>query len=192
MGYGWVFPHDNYSSVGIGGVLKHFSHPRKKMLKFLNSYNIRENYKLKGHQIPGGGFKRKVTNPRTILTGDAAGFVDVFAGEGLAYAIRSGQLAVITINECLKNNDNNYNLKMYDQLCENEFGNDLKCSLFFTRLLHSFPGIFFNIMLKNKEVIDKYLDIPANNCTYKKYVLWLFLRIPKFLIFNPKRLIKDN
>ena len=192
MGYGWVFPHDNYSSVGIGGVLKHFSHPRKKMLTFLDFYNIKSNYKLKGHQIPGGGINRKVSSSRTILTGDAAGFVDTFAGEGLAYAIRSGQLAIKTIENCIKNNEKNNDLKMYERLCEKEFGNDLKCSLFFTRLLHSFPRIFFNIMYNNQEVVDKYLDIPTNNCTYKKYVLWLFLRIPKFLIFNPNRLSKDN
>jgi geranylgeranyl reductase family protein len=192
MGYGWIFPHDKYSSVGIGGVLNHFSHPKKKMLKFLDSNNYKSNYKLKGHQIPGGGINRKVSSPRTILTGDAAGFVDTFAGEGLAYAIRSGQLAVKTIDKCIKKNDNKNDLKMYDRLCEKEFGNDLKCSLFFTRLLHSFPGIFFNIMFKNKEVVDKYLDIPANNCTYKQYVLWLFLCIPKFLIFNRKRFSKYN
>jgi len=192
MGYGWVFPHDKYSSVGVGGVLNYLPHPRKKMLKFLDSNNFKTNYKLKGHQIPGGGIKRKVSSHRTILTGDAAGFVDTFAGEGLAYAIRSGQLAIKTIDRCIKNNEDNTDLKMYDRLCEKEFGNDLKCSLFFTRLLHSFPRIFFNIMFKNKEVVDKYLDIPANNCTYKKYVLWLFLRIPKFLIFNPNRISKDN
>ncbi|MFW9875332.1 MAG: geranylgeranyl reductase family protein, partial [Candidatus Thorarchaeota archaeon] len=183
MGYGWIFPHDKYSSVGIGGVLQYFSHPKKKMLKFLDLHNFKTNYKLKGHQIPGGGIKRTVTSSRTILTGDAAGFVDTFAGEGLAYAIRSGQLAVKTIHKCIKNNDNKNGLKMYDRLCDIEFGNDLNCSLFFTRILHSFPRIFFNIMFNNKEVVDKYLDIPANNCTYKKYVLWLFLRIPKFLIF---------
>lgn len=188
MGYGWVFPLNNYYSVGIGGVLKYLPHPKKEMLRFLDSNNFENNNKLKGHLIPGGGFRRKTIGTRVILTGDAAGFVDIFAGEGLAYAIRSGQLAVKTIENVLIAHEDLNKICQYEKLCEQEFGDNLKFSLFFTRLIHSFPSISFNIMLKNDEIIDKYLDILANNLTYKKYVKWLVLRLPKFLIFNPKQI----
>ncbi len=92
-GYGWIFPHKTYYSVGIGGVIKDFPHPKESMLEFLNENGFSGEYKLHGHKIPWGGLKRKLTGSRVLLSGDAAGFVDSFSGEGLAYAISSGQFA---------------------------------------------------------------------------------------------------
>jgi len=89
-GYGWVFPHGNYYSVGIGGVVKDLSHPKETMLKFLKDNGFTGDYKLHGHKIPRGGVKRRITGSRVLLVGDAAGFADAFSGEGLAYAISSG------------------------------------------------------------------------------------------------------
>jgi len=80
-GYGWVFPHRTYYSVGIGGLVKDLPHPRKTMLEFLNNNGFIGDYKLKGHKIPLGGATRKIMGSRILLSGDAAGFVGAFSGE---------------------------------------------------------------------------------------------------------------
>lgn len=67
--------------------------PKTAMKDFLAANGFSGEYKLKWSIIPAGGIKRKITGSRTVLCGDAAGFVDAFYGEGIAYAIRSGQLA---------------------------------------------------------------------------------------------------
>ena len=79
-GYGWIFPHKTYYSVGIGGLVKDLPHPKETMLEFLKQSGFTGDYKLKGHKIPLGGLKRKVSSSRVLLSGDAAGFVDAFSG----------------------------------------------------------------------------------------------------------------
>lgn len=34
-GYGWVFPHKTYYSVGIGGFVNDFPHPKEFILEFV-------------------------------------------------------------------------------------------------------------------------------------------------------------
>lgn len=43
-GYGWIFPHKTYYSVGIGGVIRDFPHPKYSMLKFLKENGFSGQY----------------------------------------------------------------------------------------------------------------------------------------------------
>jgi len=180
-GYGWIFPHEKYFSVGIGGLAKSLPHPKKKMLDFLNENNFISNCKLHSHIIPAGGIKRRITSPRVILSGDSAGFVDSFYGEGIAYAIRSGQIAVEVISEIVLNNKDLKTLKNYEVICKSEFIDNLKYSLILSKLIHSYPSIFLKIFT-NDEVINKYLEVPSMKTSYKSYIKWLIPRMPKFLL----------
>jgi len=115
MGFGWVFPHSGYYSVGIAGIAKYLNNPKIKMRKFLDSVGFRDRYSIKRHLIPTGGIKRKLTTSRVVLTGDAAGFLDSFYGEGISYAIRSGQIASETISRIIKQEDS-ITMEDYDSL----------------------------------------------------------------------------
>ncbi len=46
-----------------------------------------------GHLIPTGPRKGGFVRGRVLLVGDAAGLVDPLTGEGISYAVRSGQIA---------------------------------------------------------------------------------------------------
>jgi len=183
-GYGWIFPHDNYFSAGIGGLVQDLPNPKKAMLDFLAANGFKGKYKLKGHLIPAGGIKRNIISRRVILSGDAAGFVDSFYGEGIAYAIRSGQLAAETVSRIIIQNNKKNLIKEYPIRCQNEFGNNLKYSLILSKLMHRFPDIFFKIFAGNEDVIDKYLEIPSSKRSYKSYLQWLILRLPKYLLLK--------
>ena len=89
MGYGWIFPHQGYYSVGIGGLADRLIHPRTVMQEFLKANGFVGHYRLHGHLIPLGGVSRRIASSRVLLAGDSAGFVDGFTGEGIYYAIRS-------------------------------------------------------------------------------------------------------
>lgn len=174
-GYGWIFPHKTYYSVGIGGVVKDLSHPKETMLEFLRVNGFRGEYKLHGHKIPWGGIKRKVSGSRVLLSGDAAGFVDSFSGEGLAYAISSGQFAAEVIAEiCLHNGKTKY-LNRYESLCQAEFGTHLKYSLMFSKIMHRFPEKTFKIFTSSDKMIDKYLEVADFSINYKDYLRWSLL-----------------
>lgn len=176
-GYGWIFPHKTYYSVGIGGVVKDLSHPKEAMLEFLRVNGFRGDYKLHGHKIPWGGIKRKVSGSRVLLSGDAAGFVDSFSGEGLAYAISSGQFAAEVIAEICLHNGKTKDLNRYESLCQAEFGTHLKYSLMFSRIMHRFPEKTFKIFTSSDEMIDKYLEVVDFSINYKDYLRWSLLNV---------------
>lgn len=187
MGYGWIFPHEKYYSVGIGGLAKDLHNPKKMMMDFLKSNGFDGNYKLNVHLIPAGGIKRNITSSRVVLSGDAAGFVDSFYGEGIAYAIRSGQVAVEVISDILLSKNKPSSLKNYESICEREFSDNLKYSLLLSKMMHRFPKIFFKILTSNEDVIDKFIEVTALKRTYKSYIKWLIPRIPKYLLFKSSK-----
>ncbi|HWR24833.1 MAG TPA: geranylgeranyl reductase family protein [Methanosarcina sp.] len=174
-GYGWIFPHKTYYSVGIGGVVRNFPHPRRSMLEFLRENGFSGDYKLHGHKIPWGGLKRKIRGSRILLSGDAAGFVDAFLGEGLAYAISSGQFAAEVIAGICLCGGNIKDLSRYESLCQAEFGTHLKYSLLFSKVMHSFPDRTFKILTSNEKMINKYLDVVDFKINYKDYLRWSLL-----------------
>jgi len=174
-GYGWIFPHKTYYSVGIGGVVKDFQRPKESMLKFLKENGFSGEYKIHGHKIPMGGHKRKVMGPRVLLSGDTAGFVDAFLGEGLAYAISSGQFAAEAIAEICLQGKGPKDLNKYETLCQAEFGTNLKYSLMFSKIMHRFSDRTFKIFTSSDRMIDKFLEIMDSTINYKDYLRWALL-----------------
>lgn len=174
-GYGWIFPHQTYYSVGIGGVISDIPHPKEAMLRFLRDNGFSGEYKLHGHKIPWGGLKRKIRSSRILLSGDAAGFVDSFSGEGIAYAIKSGQFAAEVIAGICLSNKSMKDLGKYESLCQSEFGTHLKYSLMFSRIMHSFPDRTFKIFTSNEKMIDKYLEVADFTINYKDYLRWCLM-----------------
>lgn len=173
-GYGWIFPHRGYYSVGMGGLCSRLSHPRQSMRQFLKNSGFSEDHKLSGHLIPQGGNKRRIAQGRILLAGDAAGFVDAFLGEGISYAMSSGKIAGQVIGE----ESFHQVARSYEMRINKDFGEDLRYSLFFAKIMHSFPEVFLRIMASEEEILDKYIDIAAARISYKDFMRWLIPRIP--------------
>jgi len=195
-GYGWVFPHRGYFSVGIGGLASRLPDPKGVMRGFLASTGFSPDIDLKGWPIPAGGVRRNTIADRLLLVGDAAGFVDTFYGEGLAFAIRSGQLAAEAAAAALKEGDcTRKGLQPYAVHCEQEFGRDLRYSLYFSRLMHRFPGVFLRLLAADAQVLDKYVEVPARRRSYRSYLAWLLPRAPLYLArlgLKPRRHKEQN
>jgi geranylgeranyl reductase family protein len=174
-GYGWIFPHAGYYSVGVMGIAQYFKNPKKVMLDFLEENGFTGNFPIRSHIIPVGGMARKTINSRLLLSGDAAGFVEAFSGEGIAYAIRSGQLAAETIAGIMMYGRKLNYIQKYESRCRQEFGNYLASSLKLEKVMHRFPEISFKLAVSNREILEKYLDEVVINRNYKGYVQWLLL-----------------
>lgn len=173
QGYGWIFPHRGYYSVGIGGVVEYVHSPKTVMLDFLKRNGFQGDYKLHGHTIPSGGIDRDLVGSRIVLSGDSAGFVDTFTGEGLAYAIRSGQIAVEVISEILSSDQHAGSLSRYSSICQSEFGEHLRYSRLFSKIMYTYPDLAFRIFIGQEEIFDKFLDVVAFKITYKDLLKWL-------------------
>lgn len=149
-GYGWVFPKRSGVSVGIGGSLAQIENPRQIFDDFCKTVSDLKGIKIEAatvgaHLEPAGGFNHKVVADNTLLVGDAAGFADPFTGEGIYYAIKSGQLAADTAKEALKRGrfDSGFLFKNYAKTCDKEFGKDLRVALQITQLLQNHIDTFF-------------------------------------------------
>jgi geranylgeranyl reductase family protein len=98
QGYIWVFPRCGHLSVGIGGKHEPAQSLRKRLDCYMDERGIsRSGATYFGHMLPSldsAGWKRnRVAGDGWMAVGDAAGLVDPITGEGIYYAIRSGDLA---------------------------------------------------------------------------------------------------
>jgi geranylgeranyl reductase family protein len=183
-GYAWVFDHGSYRSVGVGGLYSCFQSPLATFRKFLSQRGFAaETIEPTGHFIPCGGIERRLCSDRVLLAGDAAGFVDSFLGEGLAYAIRSGQLAAeVALLAARQDDFSSSRLALYDRRCRREFGRNLRHSLLFTRMMHAWPSLFLRMLASDEEILRKYLLVPSAKMSYRQYMAWLVARVPVFLL----------
>ncbi len=182
-GYGWIFPHDRYFSMGIGGLRGRIANPINLMKDFLVGHGFDSRYKLRSHFLPIGGIRRKIADHRVLLVGDAAGFVDAFVGEGIGYAIMSGKLAAETICESLPRADTaGKDLGAFQEKCDAHFGARLRQSFYLDTVLHSLPGVFLRILASRPEVVDTLLNVAVWKMTYREFLLWFLPRIPHFLL----------
>ena len=157
-----------------------FSAPRETMLSFLQSHGYSPHPPgLRGHFIPAGGIKRRTANGRIMLAGDSGGFVDSFYGEGLAYAVRSGQLAAEVAHRYSKERFVGTRCeKAYLRRCREAFERDLAYSLRFTRLMHFCPSLFLRLLVCEERFLAQFLDIPLRHSSYRRFLFWMIPRLP--------------
>jgi len=174
-GYGWIFPHRGYYSVGIGGLASQIRYPRMIMKGFLEDNGFEGDQTIiHGHTIPQGGKKKRIALGRVLLTGDAASLVDSFTGEGIYYALRSGEMAARAIGE-EKERDV---ARLYEKRCNKELGEELRYALILSQAMHSHPKAFSWMLERHNEVLDRYIEIAAAKRSYKDFVRWLVPRLP--------------
>jgi len=156
FGYGWLFPKKSSISIGIGGGLAYLNKAQNIFEGFCNIVSKLKNINLKEHKFraqlaPAGGFNRKIVADKTILVGDAAGFIDPFSGEGIYYAIRSGQIAANACKKAIdkKETSRAFLEKNYVKACNEDFIKDLKVALRITGLVHNHFDTFFNTLKKS-------------------------------------------
>lgn len=120
------------------------------------------------HLAPTGGIKRRLVTDRVILVGDAAGFIDPFTGEGIYYAIRSGQLAALACAESIEKDNFGADFleKKYARVCNNDFGKDLRIALRLSNRVHDHPDIFFDALQHNSK--SSWFDLATGKTTYRK------------------------
>jgi geranylgeranyl reductase family protein len=97
-GYGWVFPKREHLSIGVGNWPGKDVHLREHLKGYMERLGIvSRKAEMHGYVIPmltAKGMKEAVFAARGILLcGDAAGFADPVTGEGITFAIASGQAA---------------------------------------------------------------------------------------------------
>lgn len=128
-GYGWFFPKRGFVNIGIGSSLgiKNATKVYQRFVSHLKELGLLPSQGLtlqasKGYLIPFGHPLPMTFNKKTLVVGDAAGFVSPLTGEGLYYGITSGKLAAETLDAALTEE---CDLAIYQTKWMASFGNDL-------------------------------------------------------------------
>ena len=135
--------------------------------------------RVNSHLIPAGGFDRKIHGDRVLLAGDAAGFVDSFLGEGLYYALKSGEIAAeVAINAVERGDFSERSLHEYVVRCKKEFNYNLKSALKFANFAYDHMDVVLRVLQKDDRVFREYLRTVRGDMTYTDFNRWCILRSP--------------
>jgi geranylgeranyl reductase family protein len=146
-GYIWVFPRCGHLSVGICGKGESAQCLRARLERYMDERGLsRANATFYGHMLPSlelrGWRNNRLAGDGWIAVGDAGGLVDPITGEGLYYAIRSGDLAsrlLLADYEPAKRAD------QYRQMISRDFGHDLTYGAGLAKRLFGSYILFSNV-----------------------------------------------
>jgi geranylgeranyl reductase family protein len=140
-GYGWVFPKKEHLNIGFSIINRDKNQqPKHNLLNWYQDYitllkekNLIPQH-LKETPVKGGALLtqplEKTYADRFLLVGDAAGFINPLTGEGIYYAMVSGQIAAEIITEALEKKQMTQEfLSQYQTRWQNDFGKDINLIL---------------------------------------------------------------
>jgi geranylgeranyl reductase len=100
--YGWVFPHGDTTSVGVGSAIKGFDlRAATRALREAAGLGAQQTLREEGAPLPLKPLRRWDNGRDTVLVGDAAGVVAPSSGEGIYFAMDCGRLAAQAAGEFL-------------------------------------------------------------------------------------------
>lgn len=100
--YGWIFPHGDTASVGVGSAVKGFSlRDAVRDLRATAGLSACDTIRGEGAPIPLRPLRRWDNGRDVVLAGDAAGVVAPASGEGIYYAMSGGRHAAQAVGEFL-------------------------------------------------------------------------------------------
>ena len=178
-GYCWVFPKHNVASVGVMVSRKAAKRASGCLEAFLGSGNFGERRveRTHGALIPlHPGRTGPLHRGRALLAGDAAALVDPFLGEGIYYAIQSGQLAAAAILQAASNGGD---LMCYEMAISTEIAPELEAAGGLSRLAHRFPRLWFTLLKRRRGMIDHFRKVLMGEENYRSFADRAWAGIPR-------------
>ncbi len=183
MGYAWLFPKREYILAGIGGRPIEAKILIQRLRSYLRSHGLSDDVRVRGCFLPMSRFRHNVYADRIMLTGDAAGFVDSFSGEGIRWAILSAKIAARTAIKCHeKNRFSADELKEYQDQCFSNFGTDLLRSAKLAELMFGHPWVLLGTAVVNDKILKMYIKTITGEISFREYADWLRIRFPLFFL----------
>ncbi len=148
-GYGWIFPKRDGLSIGVGEFVRGDSRPKRSFQQFSQEEPSLAGLTIPtpvGHPIPvfnrhpgvkGNKWNGGLVHGRAVLVGDAGHLVDPLLGEGILYAVRSGQLAGTNIVNFLLGEQGK--LEDYEQAIMQEFAEEFRIASKLNRVVYGLP-----------------------------------------------------
>ncbi|HTK87536.1 MAG TPA: geranylgeranyl reductase family protein [Nitrospiraceae bacterium] len=174
-GYAWVFPKRDRLSIGIGDF-----HGRPSSLKQLfHRFIVRDQalsaldippacgHPLPLYDAPYALSTHSLVRGHALLVGDAAHLVDPLFGEGIYYAIRSGQMAADAVLGTFSNQ--NRSLLDYETAVRQEIYPEFHVAARLAQIIYTFPRLCHRLTSRYQDVIHLYYDVFKGRETYQTF-----------------------
>ncbi len=148
-GYAWTFSKKEHVNVGFGALVSDLRNGvgRYKAEAYVNrlkGWGLLPERPMGGTwraaPIPMGGPDGPVSRPGVLALGDCAGLVSPVSGDGIYYAIRSGQLAASVMDKALAKGElTASSMAAYGRVFKKEFGKELATLTRVAKRLRSDP-----------------------------------------------------
>jgi flavin-dependent dehydrogenase len=150
-GYAWCFPKRDEMSIGVGYRLDRAINLRDAWKTFIKKIEGAKGVQFdtsgrSAFRVPLGGPESRIIARRTMLVGDAAGFVSPITGEGIYYAMASGIIAADIAKETVELKEPRH-VWEYQHRIQNSIVSDLQSA-------KSIAGILYKSK-KNIEIVCK-------------------------------------
>ncbi|MCW5829867.1 MAG: geranylgeranyl reductase family protein [Deltaproteobacteria bacterium] len=174
--YGWLFPLEGgRANVGLGIREDYLKESGRKLPDLFDDFvklNPRMQVELKnatcegkprGHYLPFGSYYDPFTADRVIFAGDAAGFIHPLTGEGIEYALESGEAAagmILTVHGA-GGNYTKKELDPYGKECMRRFGHTMSMGYRMQRMFR-FPRLVersMKLAVENEEIRNQFASV---------------------------------
>ena len=167
-GYGWVFPKKAHLSVGVLSMRKNAVRLNDMMEKYLKALGLNSSKKSKryGHLIPVTPRNDAFMKGRVLLAGDAAGFANPITGEGISFALLSGQISADALLDGA----------FQENRVKNIFGSEIKKKILselhiahiFAKFIYRYPRLFrFLFRFHGQKFVENVTNIEMGKTTYR-------------------------
>ena len=194
---GWMFPHQRGGNIGVVAQAASAADLRDTIEHIVKDCGQRYNgtvsrSDIAAHPLPL--YPRDcVHSRRTLLIGDAAGFVNPITGEGMSYAFTSANLAASSVEGLLRDGKG---LNSYAVGCRKKILNDLSAAMFLGPKLHWLLGkvnlsTFFDQVGRNDDIMRACAGIASGESDWRDLFARMAPRTMPFLLLN-HRLIRGR
>lgn len=166
-GYAWAFPKRRHLSIGVLSMVQREGELKRAIMQYLDLLGCRDMTQIERHGfvIPIRPRKGPLMKHRVLLVGDAAGFADPVTGEGISFAVRSGQLAAQSLVD--GNLEENAVQEQYTRSVAESLMPELRAGRLLARLLYDFPRLrSWAFLQQGQRLSEAVTDVMAGTRTY--------------------------
>jgi len=177
-GYAWIFPKQEQLSIGVGDLRGGLASPKKIFDQFVRGEKGLAPWKVPqpvGHPLPlfsehslaDDQESVGLVSGQALLVGDAAHLVDPLFGEGIYYAVRSGQLAAESILNQV--HDQRRSLADYEAAVRREIYEEFRVAARMASLVYSYPYLCHRLLPRYQHIVMLYYDVLRGSETYQTF-----------------------
>ncbi|MBS0155033.1 MAG: geranylgeranyl reductase family protein [Nitrospira sp.] len=171
-GYAWAFPKRRHLSIGVLSMVQREGELKRAIMQYLDLLGCRDVTHIERHGfvIPIRPRKGPFIKNRVLVVGDAAGFADPVTGEGISFALRSGQQAAQSLLEGKLEEEPVQ--QAYSRSLAESVLPELRAGVLLARLLYDFPRLrSWAFSQQGQRLCEAVTDIMAGRRSYRDLAL---------------------